>query len=448
MSDSAKEKKARRQGPQTTATLARAAPCAPLGAVLRVSSTTLPVAPYRLEVGRCTVGSADDCELVIPEETVSRNHLELALVPEGVAVRDLDSHNGTFYMGQRVERMVLGLGARLQLGEATLSIEADRDALRGNRSFEGDSYGDMIGIAQPMQQLFGQLSRLEGSLATVLVEGESGVGKELVAQALHHYSRVANGPIVVVNCGAIPSNLIASELFGHQKGAFTGAIADRRGAFEAADGGSLFLDEIGELPLQVQPMLLRALEAWEVQPLGSPQPRKVKVRVIAATNRDLQRELTEGRFREDLFYRLAVVTLRVPALRERTADVEALAQRFASELDIDPVPSEVLNQLRSRSWPGNVRELRNAIQVYAALGVIPETTRSKKATLGLALAEKVDLSSSYAAQKDELVEAFTRVYLTELLDHTRGNQTLAAQIAGLDRSYLGRLVHKHGLGKK
>lgn len=433
---------------QATATMARDTPAVPLAVVVRVTGVEPAPDPYRLEIGRCTVGSGATADLVIPASTVSRNHVELSVVPEGVLVRDLGSRNGTFYLGQRIEKMVLGLGGQLNVGQATLSIEADKNSLLDQLRYDGDSYRGIVGVSTQMKRLFAMLTRLEGSLATVLVEGESGVGKEVVAQALHQGSPVSGGPNVVVNCGAISHELVASELFGHVRGSFTGAVDDRIGAFAAAHQGTLFLDEVGELPLDVQPMLLRALESREVRPVGSRNNVPVQVRVVAATNRDLQAEVREGRFREDLYYRLAVVNLQIPPLRERIEDVEPLIQVFAQQYELDDLPAHIVEQLKARQWPGNARELRNAIQVFAALGALPEVSRSKKATLDLALGEAVDLSVNYATQKERILDEFTLHYLRELLAHTKGNQTLAAEIAGLDRSYLGRLLVKHGLKKK
>ncbi|MBK6516209.1 MAG: sigma 54-dependent Fis family transcriptional regulator [Polyangiaceae bacterium] len=425
-----------------TATFARPSD-RPLGVVLRVSGA--PVAPplLRLTAGKCVVGSAADCDLVVTDRTVSRRHVELEVVPEGVAVRDLGSRNGTFYLGQRVQSMVLGAGGRVLVGQnATLSIDADSDALHAVPAYEGDEYRGLLGVSRQMRQLFGMLQRLEGSLVSVLVEGESGVGKERVARALHEGSKVALGPFVAVNCGAIARDVVASELFGHKRGAFTGAVEPRRGAFEAASGGTLFLDEIGELPLEVQPMLLRALESGEIRAVGEDTPRFVKVRVIAATNRDLEDGVRQGSFREDLFYRLAVVRLRVPPVRERRDDVDVLAQRFAASEGLGELPKQVRDALRARELPGNVRELRNLVQAYGALGVLPAERGGGRDVRQVALRHSVDLSRPFLEQRDELLEEFTRTYLEALLAHTGGNQTAAAQIAGLDRTYLGRLLGK------
>lgn len=278
------------------------------------------------------------------------------------------------------------------------------------------------------------------------MSGESGVGKELIARALHEGSSVASGPHVVVNCGAIPRDLVSSELFGHRRGAFTGAVDTRKGAFESADGGTIFLDEIGELPLDVQPVLLRVLETGEVRPVGG-DAKHVRVRVVAATNRDLAEEVRAGRFREDLYYRLAVVQIVVPPLRDRVEDIEVLARRFAVTAGQPDLPPDVLEQIKSRPFPGNVRELRNVVQAWAALGTLPEPSRAREGELERMLADLIDVGSAYADQKEQLNEIFTRVYLQTLLAHTGGNQTQAAKLAGLDRSYLGRLVVKYGLGR-
>jgi DNA-binding NtrC family response regulator len=419
----------------------------PLGAVVRALGVRATPDALRLQAGTCVVGSAAGSGIVIAEPTVSRQHAELTLVPEGVAVRDLGSRNGTYYQGQRVEHMVLPFGGRIEVGAVSLSIEVDAQALQEGLSYDDDSYRGMVGASRAMRRLFAMLTRLEGSLVTVLCEGESGVGKELVARALHEGSTVRAGPFVVVNCGAISRDLVASELFGHKKGAFTGALEARRGAFESADGGTLFLDEIGELPLEEQPMLLRALETGDVRPVGGDQPRQVRVRVVAATNRNLEREAEAGRFREDLFYRLAVVRLEVPPLRDRVEDIGLLARRFATATGLPALPDDVIDQLRARPWPGNVRELRNAVQAFAALGVLPQPKRARSSALDGALGDLVDVTRPYADQKEDLVDRFTRAYLLALLAHTGGNQRVAAELAGLDRTYLGRLLVKHGIGK-
>jgi DNA-binding NtrC family response regulator len=436
-----------------TATLVREVGLRPLGAILRVVDARAKPSIFRLGTGRCVIGAGADADVIIEESTVSRQHASFELVPEGVRVTDLGSRNGTFYLGQRVEKISLSLGANVKLGAASIAIDADGDSLRTSAVYAGDEYRGIVGSSLEMRKLFALLVRLEGSLVTVLVTGESGVGKELVAHALHEGSSVSSGPLVVVNCGAIPRDLVASELFGHRRGAFTGAVDSRKGAFENADGGTLFLDEIGELPLDLQPVLLRALETGEVRPVGG-DAKKVRVRVVAATNRDLGEDVKAGRFREDLFYRLAVVRMHVAPLRDRLEDVETLARRFASSImghahapGMTTLPDEIVEQLKARSYPGNVRELRNVVQAWVALGSLPEPERTRGGELERLLADLVDVNRVYGDQKEHVTDVFTRMYLHALLAHTKGNQTQAARLAGLDRSYLGRLLVKHGLSK-
>jgi MoxR-like ATPase len=322
-----------------------------VGAIVRVVGVAAKPQEFRLADGVCRIGSGEANEIVIRDRTVSRQHAELTLTQEGVLLRDLESKNGTHYLGHRVGTMVLALGARVSLGAVVLEIAPDTEGLLDELSYEGTSYRGVLGASSRMRKLFALLTRLESSVATVLVEGESGVGKEVVARAIHEGSPVSRGALVTLNCGAIPKELVASELFGHKRGAFTGAIDARKGAFEIADGGTLFLDEIGELPLDVQPMLLRALEAGEIRPIGEEQVRRVKVRVVAATNRDLASEVAAGRFRQDLFYRLAVVRIHVPPLRARPDDIELLANAFAREARLAEIPRAVMDDLVSRAWP-------------------------------------------------------------------------------------------------
>jgi DNA-binding NtrC family response regulator len=418
--------------------------------IVRIAGTPAKPRQFALRPGAvCRIGSAGDCDIVISEPTVSRAHAELTLTAQGIVLRDLGSRNGTFYLGQRVEKATLSPGATLTLGAVVVNLEAETPPGNEQVEYASDVYHDLFGRSQPMKRLFGLLTRIEGSLTPVLVQGESGTGKEMVARAIHERSALAGKAFVALNCGALPRDLIGSELFGHRKGAFTGAIDARKGAFETADGGTLFLDEIGELPLELQPMLLRVLETGEVRPLGGDTPKLVRVRVIAATNRDLELDVQEGRFREDLFYRLAVIRVGLPALRERIDDIEPLAQRLATEAGLARgLDAAVVERLKARPWPGNVRELRNTVQAYVALGVLPEPTRSKAATLDLALREMADPRRPYADQKDALVDRFTAFYLEVLLEAAGGNQTVAARWAGLDRGYLGRLLAKHGVQKR
>ncbi len=428
----------------TEAALARPKP-PPLPIIIRVVAGRAAPNARRLEEEAIVVGAGAQASIVVDDSKVSRAHVEFSLVPEGVRVCDLGSKNGTYYLGQRVEKIVLAPSSRIRIGDIEIAIDPDLEAL--SRTPEENHYRGLYGASAAMRKLFGILSRLEGSLVSVLIEGESGVGKDLIARAIHEGSQIQQGPLVVVNCGAIARELVLSELFGHRKGSFTGASENRTGAFEAADSGTLFLDEIGELPLDVQPVLLRALESGEVRRVGETEARKVKVRVVAATNRDVDEDVRTGRFREDLFYRLAVVRLAVPALRERPEDVELLANRFASSIGLPPLPLEMLERLKRHSFPGNVRELRNAIQAYGALGVLPEAVRSAD-QLGAALRAFIDPTKPFAEQKEQLLHHFTRTYLEMVLAKTSGNQSEAARVSGLDRSYIGKLVGKLGVLKR
>ncbi len=431
-----------------TVTLDRAQPARPLGAVIRATSQRSTPREYRLVAGSCRIGAGKDVDLVIQDDTVSRQHVELRVVPEGVELSDLGSRNGTFYLGQRVEKITLALGSRILLGRVEVQIDPDATTLHG----DGDTasgpteYGELLGVSAPMRRLFATLVRLEGSLVNVLVEGESGTGKELIARAIHEHSGVSAGPYVAVNCGALDRTLARSELFGHKRGAFTGAVEHHSGAFEAASGGSLFLDEIGDLPLDVQPALLRALEVGSVVRVGESAERPVKVRVIAATHRDLKALVDAGKFREDLYYRLVVVKFRVPPLRERMDDVEPLIARFSAECRAPALPEELLFAFKRHAWSGNVRELRNAVLAFAAVGSVPFEAPAELAELRAVFSRLIDVAKPYAEQKERVLSCFTRVYLEALLASTGGNQSEAARIAGLERSYFGKLVGKIAKG--
>jgi DNA-binding NtrC family response regulator len=345
--------------------------------------------------------------------------------------------------------MILHPGSRFRLGTVEIQLELDTQSHVPRATDEVDSYADLIGVSAAMRKLFGQLVRLEGSTVNVLIRGESGSGKELIARAIHEHSFVSEGPLVTVNCGALDRNLVRSELFGHSRGAFTGATERRTGAFDAADGGTLFLDEIGELPLDVQPILLRALETRTITPVGTHVERPVNVRLIAATHKDLIAETRAGAFREDLLYRVRVVSVEVPPLRERLEDIPALAHAFARRQGAAPLPIDFIDALANHAWPGNVRELRNAVEAYLAIGDVPSgtvvTDAASAQALDLALAAFVDRTRSYADQKAEISRRFSEIYVRLLLQHTGGNQSQAARLCGLERRHLGRLIDKLGL---
>ncbi|WP_233561731.1 sigma 54-interacting transcriptional regulator, partial [Sorangium cellulosum] len=318
------------------------------------------------------VGSHPSNDLVLADRAVSRFHCILERVRSTFRLTDVGSRNGTYIAGVRVRDADAVLPeCRIELGESVVRIR-DADAVAETEIARAPSFGALQGLSVPMRRLFPILERVAKSAPDVLIEGENGTGKEVIATELVQRSARANKPLVIVDCGAISPSLIESELFGHVRGSFTGASRDRAGAFEEADGGTVFLDEIGELPLEMQPKLLRALASREVRRLGEGRVRKVDIRVIAATNRRLEREVNSGRFREDLYYRLSVLTVRVPPLRERKEDIGLLVQCFLNELGAidkaDLFPPEVIEDMKRYDWPGNVRELRNYVERRVVLG--------------------------------------------------------------------------------
>lgn len=320
------------------------------------------------------VGSDPGCELVLADPGVSRRHALLTREPEGVLVRDLDSTNGTFVDGVRAREAYLEVGVRLQVGATVLEVAPAAESLVAFPRADEQSFHGLIGASEAMQEVFALIRQLAPTDLPVAVTGETGCGKELVARALHLAGPRADKPFLVLDCGAVVPELLPARLFGHQKGAFTGADADRPGILEAAEGGTVFLDEVGELSPEVQPNLLRALEARRVVRLGETRERPVDFRVVSATNRDLAAEATAGRFRLDLLYRLSCVTLRLPPLRERREDIPALAGHFLAEcaarngLAAPAVTDDGLDALRAHDWPGNLRQLRNVAETLCALG--------------------------------------------------------------------------------
>jgi DNA-binding NtrC family response regulator len=417
------------------------AQCVPIGACIRALNANAHPQSYRLGKGRCRIGAGEGVDILLDDKTVSRAHVELELVREGVAVQDLGSRNGTYLYGQRIERATLSLGSTLRVGRVELEIVPDLSPDQLG-DYPRDDYGRLLGGSKAMRRVYGLLRRLEGSLANVLITGETGTGKELAARALHDHSHVARGPFVSVNCGALERNLARSELFGHVRGAFTGAVDARAGAFEVANGGTLFLDEIGELPLDIQPLLLRAIEQGLIVRVGETQGRPVKVRLIAATHRDLKQLVLEERFREDLYYRLMVVNVVLPPLRERLEDLPLLVRHFSEQFGGSPPPPQVLNQLRALRFSGNVRELRNVVEAYAALGTLPDSACGEACDLESSLRRYIALEQPYAGQKERLLQLFLELYVDAMLAHTGGNQSEAARLSGLERSYLNRVLKR------
>ncbi|GAB4541379.1 MAG: hypothetical protein Tsb0020_54270 [Haliangiales bacterium] len=394
---------------------------------------------------RIVIGTHPSADFPLTDATVSRQHCEIELVPEGYAVRDLDSTNGCFFEHMRIRDVVIDRQTQIRLGDTTLRITpldetVDIPLSRDIRC------GPLLGRSAAMRRVFDLVRRVATSDATVLITGESGTGKEIAARAIHEHSDRREAPFIVVDCGALPANLIESELYGHERGAFTGATAARAGAFESARGGTLFLDELGEMPLDLQTRLLGVLERREVQRLGSNERRAIDVRVLAATNRDLRREVNRKSFREDLYFRLAVVTIDMPPLRSRPEDIELYVEDFLRDSPEVTIDAATMERLCQKPWPGNVRELRNVIERAVALGEVDVPQRDD-----LTLPQvggDIDIAVPFKVGKNSLIEAYERSYVERLMAAHDNNITQAARAAEIDRVYLLRVLDKYGLRPK
>ncbi len=410
---------------------------------------------FVLDDRRLRIGAGAEAEIRLTDRSVSRLHAELALESGRVRLRDLGSKNGTWVGRCRVIEVELAAGAEVVLGATTLTVGVERRSVRRPLWEGGDRCGPILGRAPVMQRLFAMLARLGGSAEPVLVRGESGTGKELVARALHELGPRAEGPLVVVDGGALSRSLAEAELFGHTKGAFTGAVHAREGALERANGGTLFIDEIGELPLDVQPKLLRFLEEGTVQRLGEGTRKRVSTRIVAATHRPLEKMMNEGSFREDLFHRLAVIELRVPPLRERAEDVPLiahtlLAERAPGDAALPAALDRALAERAAYRWPGNVRELRNLVRRLVALGDAEGLSVHGAVAGGEGddAVDPPDVTLPMAEAKQHWIEIFERRYLERLLAEAGGNVSEAARRADVDRWHLGKLVAKYGLRRR
>jgi DNA-binding NtrC family response regulator len=402
------------------------------------------------------IGGGPPADLHLNDASVSRRHASVSALGGRIVVKDLGSRNGTFLGGVRLKEAEVPLGAVLTLGRSSIAIHP-RWYTREVAPSASRSFGELLGESIAMREVFAILERASASNVAVLVEGESGTGKELIARSIHRASPRASRPYVVFDCGAVPADLAESELFGHKRGAFSGATGDREGAFPRANGGTICLDEIGELPLDLQPKLLRVLETGEVRSVGADVPRKLDVRLVAATNRDLQVEARRGRFRSDLLYRLEVVRVRVPPLRHRPEDIPALVARLLEGKlpPGDAIGGENLRKLAAYSWPGNVRELRNvlarAVALAQAPGAPPVPFAKLVFNLGPAAAQPVTIGGEfpgvssplpYKEAKEQLMLDFHRAYVGALLERHQGSVQKAAQAAGLSRKHLYELIRK------
>ncbi|HEY0882847.1 MAG TPA: sigma 54-interacting transcriptional regulator [Archangium sp.] len=397
------------------------------------------------------IGKAPDNDVVLDHPTVSRNHLNVRRQGDTFVVQDLGSTNGTFIDGAQIKEGFLRAGALLEVGDVQLRFQPMIKSLDVSPTADA-RLGDLVGASVPMRQIFALIQRIAPTDSTLLLIGETGCGKGAASRTIHKLSPRATGPFVTFDCASVSENLIESELFGHEKGAFTGAVAQRVGCLERADGGTLFLDEIDDLPLDLQPKLLRALEDREFRRLGqNGGAHKFDTRVIAASKKDLWAETQAGRFREDLYFRLSVFTLTLPTLRDRKEDLPLLVDALAGAPLWNRLHDKQREMFTNHTWPGNVRELRNAVERLKHVADIPELA-SENFLREYSGPEKQDgesLPVNYAGPfkdvKDDLVRAFEREYLTRLLSKTRGNIAKAARDAGLDRKHLYSLLHKYGL---
>jgi DNA-binding NtrC family response regulator len=407
----------------------------------------------RLDVGSVLlVGTEPSCGLVLSDERVSRKHLSVLARPDGrFDMQDLDSRNGTLYEGSLLHTSTVSPGATLKLGRSFLRIQPRPEALDLPPS-RSQRFGDLVGVSLAMREVFAVLELAAQADVTVLLEGETGTGKELAARALHEASPRQKGPFVAVDCGALPETLLESELFGHTRGAFTGANQARAGAFVRAHGGTLFLDELGGISQAAQARLLRVLEERKIKPVGADQERPVDVRVIAASRHDLSARVAEGAFRPDLLYRLAVVRVSLPSLRQRREDIGPIATALLRRRGLEPGPIAGPNadRLLAHNWPGNVRELRNVIDRAVALspgarsfGDLRLSVAPPSDDEGLPL--RLDLPFSEAKQL--LVEAFERRYLRALRERSEDTLSAASRLSGIDRKQLRLLLRKHGLAR-
>ncbi|PIE65491.1 MAG: Fis family transcriptional regulator [Deltaproteobacteria bacterium] len=433
----------------------------------RADGTTL---EYIFDQPAVTVGAMDDNDVVVDDDTVSRYHCRVFQDGDTYLIQDLGSTNGTFVNRVRVREAFLKPGCTVTVGKTDIRFQTLDERVEIQPT-DRDAFGRVVGKSLRMREIFGILEKISPTGVTVVIEGETGTGKEVVARAIHEASHRDDNPFVVFDCGAVPENLIESELFGHEKGSFTGAIMARQGLFEVAQGGTIFLDELGELSLELQPKLLRALEQREIRRVGSNKPIKIDVRVIAATNRNLAEEVKAGRFREDLFYRLSVVRLILPPLRERKEDIPLLTRHilaralFNRDADghrrVKGVARDSLDAMMGYHWPGNVRELVNVVEracaysdgEYITLEDLPEQVsgigivRRRPSPEALTNRDKIEqaIDKPFKEAKEQWVSSFERDYIINLLKRNSFNISHAAREADIDRKYFRKLMRKYDI---
>jgi DNA-binding NtrC family response regulator len=398
-----------------------------------------------------TVGRHPSNHIVVQDPNVSGVHLELRLRENGVSIRDQATTNGTWLGGQRIVEALLSEGALLRIGESTLQLEATEET-RASIATNPTRFGAMIGESTPMRELFGLASRIAPRDLSVLIQGETGTGKEELARAIHAESPRSKQPFIVIDATTLPDGIAETLLFGNEKGAFTGANERRQGFFEAANNGTVLLDEVGELSPSLQAKFLRVLERKEIVRVGSHTPISVNVRVLAATHRDLRVDIEKGKFREDLYFRLSHVRLFVPPLRDRADDIEALSRACADALEpAMGISAEALEYLRAQRFPGNVRELRNAILRGAALATRGEIALQDVVGEGEGFRgtpyerDPMDLGGTFSVAKQRAMQRFEHAYLSFLMRRSQGNLSQASREADLARHYLRDLLKKRGL---
>jgi two-component system, NtrC family, response regulator GlrR len=406
-------------------------------------------ATWESDGDRCSIGAGEGNALVLADPTVSRFHCEIIVADRRARVRDLASKNGTLLEGIQIVDAFLRPSCVLRLGASTVRFEL-ADGTHPVPLSAKPSFGRMIGQSVAMRTAFGRLERAAASDATVLLDGETGTGKGEAAEAIHTQSRRASGPFVVLDCGAVPENLLESELFGHERGAFTGAMQRRIGVFEEAQAGTLFIDEIGELPASLQPKLLRVLETRAVRRVGGSGTQPVDVRIVAATNRDLRAEVNAGRFRADLYYRLAVLRITLPPLRERPDDLSALAAGLLERLGAAPdqrarllARPDLRGALERSDWPGNVRELRNFLERCLVYDDVVPTEEETQARAEPEPAPSLLPRRPFSLAREEAIIAFERAYLADLMREHGTHRNAAAAAAGIGRVYLYKLLTRH-----